>query len=271
MHKGKILCAQPLKKAAAVPQHTRAHARAQPHAHRRARGRGVARAHRRVAAQARVRIAAHPHPHHQPSRRVGGDAGRGELLGLGGLKRLLEVYPDLSVAILLHTRLRRRAAKAELRASAKLALHGQVLALLRVPTVLHRVLRATRERARDLRPSVTHNSLQRDKQLVFLLGPRLLGKARIEVVLPPLAHLLTQPPRQMHRHRRPLDVRRTAHTRHLLAHDFVLLLGPLTLLEAWFEHLLPTVEALNVRPQAIEGGVADPLPILGSILRHSLP
>mmetsp|Transcript_105987 Transcript_105987/g.306665 ORF Transcript_105987/g.306665 Transcript_105987/m.306665 type:complete len:437 (+) Transcript_105987:1440-2750(+) len=126
-------------------------------------------------------------------------------------------------------------------------LRGPLLGLLaaaggRVPTVLHRILRAARKQLGDLGPRVAPLGLCLHKHGVLLLGPAALLERRIEVVEPPLPALLADAARDALGDLRPLgDARLDA-----VDDDLVLLLGPRALDEARLQHLLPTVEALHV-------------------------
>mmetsp|Transcript_17726 Transcript_17726/g.71156 ORF Transcript_17726/g.71156 Transcript_17726/m.71156 type:complete len:295 (+) Transcript_17726:723-1607(+) len=92
-----------------------------------------------------------------------------------------------------------------------------------VPVVLDRVVRAAGQLAGDLGPLVADLDVLGENRAVLVLGPRLLGDVRVEVVVPPLAALLADAPRQVRRDLRPLL---GPVLRHELDHLLVLVLAP---------------------------------------------
>ena len=113
-----------------------------------------------------------------------------------------------------------------------------------VPVVFDRVVRASDERLRDLRPSVPVLRVRDDELLVLLPGPLLALDLRVEMVVPPLAALLPDPPGELLRDLTPLL---RAERLDELDDLVILLLRPRALHELGVEDFLPAVQALDVR------------------------
>ena len=131
--------------------------------------------------------------------------------------------------------------------------------------ILDRVVGAPRQELGDLSPLVSHLRVLPPNDLVLLLRPRTFVDLRVEVVVPALADLLPEPPREVLCDLGPLLGPKVAHERDDL---FILLLRPRTLHEVRVEVLRVPVAALHLG--AARDSVRARCPRLTSVLLDRL-
>ena len=121
----------------------------------------------------------------------------------------------------------------------------EALAQVGVVSVLDGVVGAAIDLLSDVAPTVAVHQVQFDDQKVFFHGPLSLADIRVQVVVPALATLLTDAPRQAFGDMGPVA---GARRRDNLREDLVLLLGPRALRKVTaIVQLQPARVALNLR------------------------
>ena len=101
--------------------------------------------------------------------------------------------------------------------------------------------------------------------VVFLLGPLVLLDIWVQVVVPPLSALLSNPTRQGLRYITPVFGSKSMY----IFREFLILLNtPRTFHHRRIQHFLPPVQALNIRALVEEGSNA--FPVLGTESLHKL-
>mmetsp|Transcript_30730 Transcript_30730/g.98142 ORF Transcript_30730/g.98142 Transcript_30730/m.98142 type:complete len:265 (-) Transcript_30730:105-899(-) len=138
-----------------------------------------------------------------------------------------------------------------------LPLHG------RVPVVLDSVVSSPRKVLGNLSPTIAVLLVGGNKLPVLLLGPGVPPDVGVEVVVPSLTALLADTAGQLLRDERPLL---GAVLLDELDDLLILLLGPRALDKVGVEHLLPAVQALDVR--AVREVLGDFLPVLAVEVLH---
>ena len=121
----------------------------------------------------------------------------------------------------------------------------EALAQVGVVAVLDGIVGAAVDLLSDVAPTVAMHQVQLDDQKVFFHGPLALADIRVQVVVPALATLLTDAPRQAFGDMGPVA---GARRRDNLREDLVFLLGPRALRKvAAVVQLQPARVALDLR------------------------
>jgi hypothetical protein len=140
----------------------------------------------------------------------------------------------------------------------------QLLLHARIPVILDGVVGATFKHLGYLCPLVAVVSVHQIEDPLFLSAPADLLDLRIQVIVPALTALLSDPPREVLCDQSPLLG--TVFVYKVKDHA-ILLLGPGTLDEAGVQNFLPPMEALHVSaPWELFG---DSFPILSSMFSDS--
>lgn len=123
-------------------------------------------------------------------------------------------------------------------------LHQLQLSLQRrVEVVLYVVVSSPRQQLRNLRPPVPQLLMRLYYQVVLLLSPLVLLYVGVQMIVPPLPTLLPNPTRQTLRNLAPVL---WPILLHLVYQNLIFFLGPWTLDHGWIQHLLPSMQALDI-------------------------
>ena len=141
---------------------------------------------------------------------------------------------------------------------------GQLLLHARVPVVLDGVVSATLEHLGYLSPLVAVVSVHQIEDPLFLTAPADLLDLRVQMVVPALTALLSDPPWEMLCDQSPLLG--TVLVDQMKDHT-ILFLSPRALDEAWVQNFLPPMEALHIC--ATWKLFGDSFPILSSMFADS--
>jgi len=141
----------------------------------------------------------------------------------------------------------------------------ELLLHARVPMVLNGVVSATLKHLGNLSPLVPVVSVHEVEDPLFLLAPADLFDLRVQMIVPPLSALLANPTWEIFSYQGPFL--RAVLVNQMKNHP-VFLLSPRTLDEAWIQHFLPTMKALDV--STAWQLLGDFLPVFASMLPHCI-